>query len=376
MKYRNLPQLKKLTLLFSLLLAFMAAQGQQKYTVRVKIEGLQSEMKAYLQYRATKELFVKDSAIAKNGTFRFNGISGRPLKATLLLLPMVPAKKIQVDSRTFYLSSGVTAISGNNLRTAAIKGGKAQDDYMEFTEKSNTLVDSVNQYTWKVIATSAAKKPAIQTRLDTSRAQLEKAVRSFIAAHNNSYVSLDLVGDRAFAITDPDGFQKMYDLLSPDLKNTPDGKKYAQLLYLTRRLAIGQQAIEFTQNDPNGKPVSLASLKGKYVLIDFWASWCGPCRVEYPYLKKAYSKFSNKDFEIISVSLDSKSPDWIKAIKDNGFEWTQVCDFKGFNNDVAVAYGVYAIPRSFLIDPTGKIIAKDLRNDNLIEKLNSVIKTQ
>jgi thiol-disulfide isomerase/thioredoxin len=133
--------------------------------------------------------------------------------------------------------------------------------------------------------------------------------------------------------------------------------------------------MDFTQNDPSGKPVSLSSLKGKYVLIDFWASWCGPCRTEYPYIHKAYDQFKNKNFEVIGVSLDDKKDLWLKAINDNHFDWIQVCDFKGRQNDVAVAYGISAIPQSLLVDPNGIIIAKNLRGDDLIEKLEEVIKT-
>jgi len=365
----------KLTLLLLFLAFFMAVRAQQNYTVEGNIAGVTKERKIFLEYRAGRE-FVKDSVITENGKFTFNGTTTRPLKANLILLPMELTKGFQADSRTFYLSSGLTSVSGSSLKSALIKGGKAQDDYMELTPKTGPLQDSLDQYTWKTLAYSQADKEARQAKLDTFKWMMDAVEKNFIEEHKNSYVSLDLVGQRAYIITDPQRFEVFYNALGDDLKNTDEGKKYAERLALVKRLVIGQPAIDFSQNDPDGKPVSLASLRGKYVLIDFWASWCGPCRMEYPYLLKAYSKFKDKNFEIIGVSLDDKELAWVKSIKDNGFPWLQVCDLKGFKNEVALAYGIAAIPQSFLIDPNGIIIAKNLRGNNLIEKLNEVIKPQ
>jgi peroxiredoxin len=139
-------------------------------------------------------------------------------------------------------------------------------------------------------------------------------------------------------------------------------------------VAIGAIAPDFTQNDVNGTPVSLSSFKGKYVLIDFWASWCGPCRAENPTVVKAYNKFKSKNFTIIGVSLDKPEgkADWLAAIKNDGLNWTQVSDLKFWSNEVALQYAVQSIPHNFLLDPTGKIIAKDLRGNDLDKKLTEI----
>jgi peroxiredoxin len=138
-------------------------------------------------------------------------------------------------------------------------------------------------------------------------------------------------------------------------------------------IAPGKTAPDFTLPDVNGKPFSLSSLRGKYVLVDFWASWCGPCRQENPNVVAAYNEFKDKNFTVLGVSLDKEKKDWIKAIKDDGLVWKQVSDLKFWNNSAATLYGVEAIPFNVLIDPQGKIIATSLRGSDLENKLKEVL---
>src|SRR5690606_23321862 len=129
-------------------------------------------------------------------------------------------------------------------------------------------------------------------------------------------------------------------------------------------------------NDTTGKPVSLSDFRGQYVLLDFWASWCGPCRAENPNIVKAFNKYKDKNFTVLGVSLDAKEQNaaWLAAIKKDNLTWTQVSDLKGWENEVAKQYGIRAIPQNYLIDPSGKIIAKNVRGGALERTLQGILK--
>jgi len=162
--------------------------------------------------------------------------------------------------------------------------------------------------------------------------------------------------------------------LDPALKAGKAGVEISNHLKKEKKTSLGALAPDFSLSDTSGKKVSLSSLKGKYVLLDFWASWCGPCRQENPNVVEAYRTFKNKGFTVFGVSLDREKKNWLKAIKDDNLTWSHVSDLKFWSSEAAVLYGITAIPRNFLLDPQGRIIARDLRGPALIEKLNEVMK--
>jgi peroxiredoxin len=359
-------------------------QTTDGYTIEGKMQGLADGTCVAVAYMVGDDSHA-DSGMVSNGTFTIKGEISLPARALLqvksgeVMMPLSPnaisMRGDEVDNQLFYLEHGITKVNGDKLISAAsITGGKAQSDYRELIaflggpkETLDALVKKQMEY---VRENNKAAIDENIPKLRSLRDQLVELEKQFVKDHPTSYVSLQMVADN---MEKDLSYEPLFAGLSDELKNTPVGKKLGEQVAFSDITAPGKPVIAFTQNDTQGKPVSLDSFKGKYVLIDFWASWCKPCRAENPNLIKAYKQFHDKNFEVVGISLDDKKASWMEAIKADKLPWVHLSDLKGWKNEVAVAYNIKGIPQNFLISPEGIIVAKNIHGEELTKTLEKIL---
>ena len=351
-----------------------------EYKISGKIGKLSNSAKVYLTYRTGKTV-TTDSVISNRGTFQFQGQLVDPIKARIVVdHNAVGIKNLKnADFLEIYLEKGKIEVSSqDSVYLAKIVGSPINDQNKKLTDLIAPIVTKQKallvEYNAAVKAKNEVAKDEIEKRFDATDTELNELQIKFVQANPTSYVSLDAVKSIAGAAPEVDKIEPLFNGLSEQIRNTTSGKEFAQKIAKLKLVAVGAVAPDFVQTSSDNKQVKLSDFRGKYLLVDFWASWCGPCRKENPNVVAAYNRFRDKNFSILGVSLDKDKEAWLKAIEKDQLNWTQVSDIKGWDNEVAQLYAVRSIPANFLIDPSGKIIARNLREEQLLEKLAEILK--
>ncbi len=363
---------KVLILALGVLLLYSCNDGNS-YTVKGKIDGAEDGTAYLKSYQSGRAVSV-DSTEISNGKFKFTGSAEQPLLHLIYVNNSHMPVAFFLENKNIYIEASI-----DSLDKAKITGSPETDVFLNFNKNMPFLDRSIEirqEFIDAQIAKDTAKMRSLSQEIDSIRGVQKEYYINFVNTHTNSVTGAFLASQMLSGIS-LDEQKKLIDEFEKNLGDNPyvtDMKNtYSSLKILqekTKATATGSTAPDFTLKTKDGKDVSLSSFRGKYVLIDFWASWCQPCRRENPNSVKAYKMFKNKGFEILGVSLDKDRKAWIRAVKDDGLMWTQLIDTDG---SIAQKYNVKSIPSTFLLDKDGRIIAKNLRGEALIRKLNELL---
>ncbi len=371
-------------LILSALLPLFAAAQNPNFTITGKIGNLNKPAKIYLDY-SSDGVGKSDSCELVDGTFKFTGhieniASGR-----------ITLSREGIRDKEIYGAGGLGDViypsfgkenirinSADSLFNAKWTNSKVYDESIAFIKAVGPPVMTIHHHANAALTRATPEQKAdtlffkaLDKKVTEMQASRRKKIVEFALANPNSYFAMYSLSEANY-LAKPEVILSVFNKMSEALRLSYNGQSLYKMLSADKVTALGATAPNFTQKDVDGKPVSLSDYKGKYVLVEFWASWCAPCRAESPNLLKQYAAYKDKGFEILGVSVDSDKAKWLEAIKKDGLTWTQVSDLKGWESDARKVYGISGVPANFLVSPDGKIVGAHLTGEKLNQKLAKI----
>jgi thiol-disulfide isomerase/thioredoxin len=356
---------KFLSILFLLPLL---AGAQNSFVVNGAITGIANGTTVYI---FNEEIGSDTLAKAKvtNGKFVLKGSVTEPALYYLAFAGNNKRCYIFMDNKPIQFTGDI-----KTLDKAKVTGSPVHSEFKEMTKTFDPLLNKLNELGAAYNTTAdAQKKDSLFTLIRSTVEKIDLNVAGYVQKKQGSDVSALILLITSNLSQDYQLLGQRFNSLEPLVQESFYGRILRSIIEKAMIGTVGSDAIDFTQADTSGVPISLSSFKGKYVLVDFWASWCGPCRRENPNLVSVYNEYKGKNFTVLGVSLDKGKAPWLKAIADDGLHWTHVSDLKFWSNEVAQLYKISSIPQNILVDPNGKIIAKNLRGEELQAKLKELL---
>lgn len=363
--------MKKLFLYLFVLVFIYSCSSVSGYKITADLDGL-NDGKAYLNGSVNGDWQIVDSVNVNEGVFVFEGTVDIPDYYYITF----EDKRGQLP--VFIENSDISA-SGHidSLNKVTINGSSVHDEFIAYFDELNEYWDRFAERRTEWIELKKKKDEdkasVLEAELDGIYEEIQQFSKDYVTEHPSSYISPFVLRSVSYGMSGKELSDKL-EKLDITLNKSGFVIELTERAKVLSRVAIGKTFLDFTQNDPDGNPVSLSSLVGEnYLLVDFWAAWCGPCRTENPNIVAVYNKYKDKGFDVLGVSLDRNREDWLKAIEDDNLTWTQVSDLNYWQNEASQTYGINSIPANILIDKNGIIVEKNIRGEELRNKISELL---
>lgn len=347
------------------------------YAISGKVQGVEDGTKVFLKKQVGMEYQSLDSTEVKAGKFEMKGLvdeiglSALTFGSDEVNIPLVLENgKIIVDFNAANIEeSKVSGTKNNDAFTSFNENmSKFRKDIQDFQQNANALFEEARN------SNNSTAMDSLLAINDEKMENMNKYNKTFIKENNDSYIATLLLSQMTQGgAIQPEEAQELFSNLSEEAKTYQPSKELSEFLGSIAKVSVGSKAPDFSAPNPEGKEVSLKESLGKVTIIDFWASWCSPCRIENPNVVRIYNKYHDQGLNIIGVSLDRDADNWKQAIEKDQLTWTHISHLQYWNDPIAKEYSVRGIPATFILDENGVIVAKDLRGDDLEKKIAELL---